>query len=205
MVNKQIQLQTVFDRCYPDIPKDKATQEIVQRDLEESANYLLDDEEPQLVLLADRPNPQGAACYGQPTSQSAIRRYIGMSRSRGILLHVMRLDQEMSQAEIQHRLGVDRSEVTRIVKLMEADGLVTRRPDPADNRFTLVQLTETGRALQEEVSAKLQAAEATVLDGVSRADMLCTVRTLTRIRENAERLTTDRTAEGKSRSITRPR
>ncbi len=111
----------------------------------------------------------------------------------------------MSQAEIQHRLGVDRSGVTRIVKLMEADGLVTRRPDPVDNRFTLVQLTETGRALQEEVSAKLQAAEATVLDGVSRADMLCTVRTLTRIRENAERLTTDRTAEGKSRPITRPR
>ncbi len=35
--------------------------------------------------------------------QSAMRRYIGMSRARGILFHMMRPDQEMSQAEIQHQ------------------------------------------------------------------------------------------------------
>ncbi|MGE5263791.1 MAG: MarR family winged helix-turn-helix transcriptional regulator [Acidobacteriota bacterium] len=134
------------------------------------------------------------------TIQSAIRRYIGMSRARGILFHMMRIDQAMSQAAIQQRLGVDRSEVTRIVKQMEADGLVTRRPDPADNRFTLVQLTETGCALQEEISARLQKADARLLQGVSRADMLCTVRTLTRIRENAERLATDGAAGDTPRS-----
>lgn len=127
--------------------------------------------------------------------QSAIRRYVGMSRARGILFHCMRLDQEMSQTAIQQRLGVDRSEVTRIVKQMEAEGLVTRRPDPADNRFTLVQLTEAGWTLQEAISAKLQKADAMLLQGVSRADMLCTVRTLTRIRENAERFATDGAAE----------
>ncbi len=127
--------------------------------------------------------------------QSAIRRYIGMSRARGVLFHMMTVDYEMSQAEIQQRLGVDRSEVTRIVKQMEADGLVTRRPDPADNRFTLVQLTKKGLSLQEEISAKLQAAEATVLQGLRREDLLCTVRTLTRIRENAERLAAGGAAE----------
>lgn len=123
--------------------------------------------------------------------QSAIRRYAGMSRARGILFHMMRLDREVSQAAIQQRLGIDRSAVTRIVKQMEADGLVTRRPDPSDNRFTLVQLTEGGCTLQKEISAKLQRADTTLLQGVSRADMLCTVRTLTRIRENAERLATN--------------
>ncbi len=132
--------------------------------------------------------------------QSAIGRYVGMSRVRGILFHIMRLDQEMSQAAIQQRLGVDRSQVTRIVKQMEADGLVTRRPDPADNRFTLVQLTKAGCALQEEISAKLQKADATLLHGVSRADMLCTARTLRRIRENAERLAEDAAAEEMPRS-----
>lgn len=135
--------------------------------------------------------------------QSAIRRYVGMSRARGILFHCMRLDQEMSQTAIQQRLGVDRSEVTRIVKQMEAEGLVTRRPDPADNRFTLVQLTEAGWTLQNAISAKLQKADAMLLQGVSRADMLCTVRTLTRIRENAERFATDGAAEDSPRSKTK--
>jgi DNA-binding MarR family transcriptional regulator len=137
--------------------------------------------------------------------QSAIGRYVGMSQARGILFHIMRIDQEMSQAAIQQKLGVDRSQVTRIVKQMEADGLVTRRPDPADNRFTLVQLTEAGYALQDEISAKIQKADATLLQGVSRADMLCTMRTLTRIRENAGRLVTDGAAEDMPRSKTKPR
>ncbi len=137
--------------------------------------------------------------------QSAIRRYVGMSRARGILFHCMRLDQEMSQAAIQQKLGVDRSEVTRIVKQMETEGLVTRHPDPADNRFTLVHLTEAGYALQDEISAKIQKADATLLQGVSRADMLCTMRTLTRIRENAGRLVTDGAAEDMPRSKTKPR
>ncbi len=137
--------------------------------------------------------------------QSAIRRYVGMSRARGILFHMIRLDQEMSQAAIQQQLGVDRSEVTRMVKQMEADGLVTRRPDPADNRYTLVQLTKAGCALQEEISYKLQKADAALLVGVSRADMLCTVRTLTRIRENAERLATAGADEDLPRSKTKSR
>lgn len=130
--------------------------------------------------------------------QSAIGRYVGMSQARGILFHIMRIDQEVSQAAIQQKLGVDRSQVTRIVKQMEADGLVTRRPDPADNRFTLVQLTKAGRALQNEIGAKIQRADTTLLQGVSRADMLCTVRTLARIRENAGRLVIDRAAGGRS-------
>ena len=86
---------------------------------------------------------------------------------------------------------------------MEAEGLVTRRPDPADNRFTLVQLTEAGWALQEDIIAKLQKADATLLHGLSREDILCTTRTLTRIRENAERLGNDGLAEDAPRSKTK--
>ncbi len=118
--------------------------------------------------------------------QSAIGRSVGKSQVRGILFHCMRCDQEMSQAMIQQRLGVDRSEVTRIVKHMEAEGLITRRPDPADNRFTLVQLTEAGCALQKEIIAKSQKVDDTLLRGLSREDLVCTARTLGRIRENAK-------------------
>lgn len=81
--------------------------------------------------------------------QLAIGQYVGTSQVRGMLFHCIKRDQEMSQAGIQQRLGVDRSEVTRIVKQIEAEGLVTRRPDPVDNRFALVLLTEAGCALQK--------------------------------------------------------
>jgi DNA-binding MarR family transcriptional regulator len=77
--------------------------------------------------------------------------------------------------------------VTRIIKQLEAEGWITRRPDPSDNRFTLVQLTESGRARREQVVSKNRKMESTLLQGVSEEDMICTQRTLARIRQNAER------------------
>jgi DNA-binding MarR family transcriptional regulator len=51
-------------------------------------------------------------------------------------------------------LGIDGATVTRLVKRLESDGLVARRLDPADNRFTLASLTPAG----EELVAELRAA-----------------------------------------------
>src|SRR5881392_2665454 len=68
----------------------------------------------------------------------------GMSQSRLMLLRELMQTGEMSQAELVQRLEMEGTLVTRFVKQMEGSGLLTRRSDPRDNRFTLVVLTPAG-------------------------------------------------------------
>jgi DNA-binding MarR family transcriptional regulator len=97
-------------------------------------------------------------------------RYVGMSQAQRQLLAVLREDHEVSHATLQRRLGVDGATVTRLVKRLEADGAVTRRLDPADNRYTLASLTEAGERLVADLSAAHRRFQSRLLAGVDATD-----------------------------------
>jgi DNA-binding MarR family transcriptional regulator len=67
--------------------------------------------------------------------------------------------------------------ITRIVRNLEADGLVEREPDPADRRIVRVRATEKGRRILEEgrrrrisdLAARLRAVDASDLETLERA------------------------------------
>jgi DNA-binding MarR family transcriptional regulator len=48
--------------------------------------------------------------------------------------------------DLADRLGVAARTVTDMVDGLERDGLLARRPDPADGRATLLEMTPTARA-----------------------------------------------------------
>src|SRR5262249_11003881 len=77
-----------------------------------------------------------------------VEQETGMSQTRMEILHELFHADELSQADLQQHLGVEGAVVTRIVKQLEAAGLVSRRPDPHDNRFTLVSLSAEARLRQ---------------------------------------------------------
>ena len=54
----------------------------------------------------------------------------------------------LSVGAIGDRLGLDSSNVTPLVKRMEAAGLITRLRNPADERQVVVSLTPAGQAMQ---------------------------------------------------------
>ena len=54
----------------------------------------------------------------------------------------------LSVGAIAERLGLDSSNVTPLVKRMEAGGLVSRQRNPADERQVVVSLTPLGRDMQ---------------------------------------------------------
>jgi MarR family transcriptional regulator, organic hydroperoxide resistance regulator len=54
----------------------------------------------------------------------------------------------LSIGAIAERLGLDSSNVTPLVKRMEAAGLVSRERNPADERQVVVTLTDPGRDMQ---------------------------------------------------------
>jgi DNA-binding MarR family transcriptional regulator len=81
--------------------------------------------------------------------------------------------------------------VTRLVKQLEAKGLVVRRPDPNDNRFTLVSLTEKAYLLADEKLERRRKLAAVLMNGISSEDVECITRILAQIRQNAQDLSLD--------------
>jgi len=115
-------------------------------------------------------------------------RATGMSKTRLEIMHELTHVEELSQADLQKHLGVEGAVVTRIVKQLEAKGLVTRRADPRDNRYTLVALTPEARSLNTTTDAlkfKDSFGEE-LMEGLSQADRAKLMRLMRKVGENAK-------------------
>jgi DNA-binding MarR family transcriptional regulator len=62
-----------------------------------------------------------------------------------------------SAAQLAADVGLDRSVVSRHATRLERSGLIERRPDPADQRATLLSLTGYGRQAVQEMRQRLAA------------------------------------------------
>jgi DNA-binding MarR family transcriptional regulator len=120
----------------------------------------------------------------------AFARRVGMSLSRIEVLHELMHAGEISQMELQRRLGMEGSLLTRYAKQMEAAGLITRRVDPKDNRYTLVTIAPTARQLLHEMETLGDIFETQLLDGLSEQGQINLVHALKHIQANLARMTT---------------
>ncbi|MFD0683502.1 MarR family winged helix-turn-helix transcriptional regulator [Actinomadura fibrosa] len=76
----------------------------------------------------------------------------GLTPSQARALRVIvGADGPLRMVELADRLGVVPRSVTTLVDALEASGLVTRTPDPANRRSLLVQPTGEGRAVRERL------------------------------------------------------
>ena len=74
----------------------------------------------------------------------------------GLLAEIARSDADSPDCHVKDlaaRTGLDASTVSRAVSTLVADGLVERRPDPADKRASVLTLTATGRTALAEKHA----------------------------------------------------
>jgi DNA-binding MarR family transcriptional regulator len=122
------------------------------------------------------------------TVLSAVQQCMGVPIVEHLLFTQLVAEKELSQAEIQKRLGVDGAVVTRLVKQLESKGLVVRRPDPTDNRFTLVALTEKAYKFAEEKIERRRKLMTILMNGISTEDVECLKHVLAQVRQNAQDL-----------------
>jgi DNA-binding MarR family transcriptional regulator len=109
-------------------------------------------------------------------------RQFGMSQSRLMLLRELQ-EGEISQAELVQRLEMEGTLVTRFVKQMESSGLLTRRSDPRDNRFTLVTLTPAGQHIAQQMADFTHTLEAQLLDELNEETIVAIRQGLERVKE----------------------
>jgi DNA-binding MarR family transcriptional regulator len=75
----------------------------------------------------------------------------------------------LSQQEVAHRMGVDRTTMVALVDDLENKGLVQRRQDPRDRRKNVVVLTNAGHATLSRARAATEEAERRFLAPLSGA------------------------------------
>jgi MarR family transcriptional regulator, transcriptional regulator for hemolysin len=117
----------------------------------------------------------------------AFEQSIGMSQSRMQLLFELLRADEMSQIALAQRLGIEGPAITRLVKHMEAEGLITRHTDPKDNRFTLVALAPAGRQIILAAMRLKASFDAQIMEGLNEVEQVQTVQAMKRIHENIRR------------------
>ena len=101
--------------------------------------------------------------------------HLGLFPGQEILLLQLGAVDALSQKTIARTQQVDHSTVAKSVMRLERAGLVRRRRSEVDGRITLVELTDAGRAVQEEIVAawaRLDVATTSHLTGAEREEFL---------------------------------
>ncbi|HEY8526960.1 MAG TPA: MarR family winged helix-turn-helix transcriptional regulator [Acidimicrobiales bacterium] len=113
---------------------------------------------------------------------AALLAPLGLHPGQEVFLLELARSGPMIQAQLSEALGCEPPSVTLMAHKLEASGHIRRKPAPSDGRASIVELTDRGRALADEVKQLWCAlAEETVagLPDQTVADLPGILRTLT--------------------------
>lgn len=94
--------------------------------------------------------------------------------------------QDVFQRDVEEHLCVRRSTVSRILQLMEKNGLIVRESVPQDGRLKKITLTDKALRLHKSVEQARAELEIRVTQGISSADMEVFFRVLGQMQRNLE-------------------
>lgn len=92
----------------------------------------------------------------------------------------------LTQAELCALLQVEQPTMANTLSRMQRDGLITRVPDPADGRRSLVLLTERARGLRDQLVEAAQDGNAAATKGLDDSEVANFLQTLDVLIANLE-------------------
>ena len=109
---------------------------------------------------------------------AAFEVQVGQALPRWRILQALYEEKGATQKELAHHLLLDPGALTRQMKALEADGLVTRENHPRDRRLTAVALTRAGLSLVESIRPKRQSFSRKALRGLPADELTKTLELL---------------------------
>ncbi len=103
---------------------------------------------------------------------------------RYYILHHLADEPGISFSELSNHMLCDKSNVTRIIKSLEAKNLVYRKPHETDGRSLRLYLTEEGTAVFDQVSTAHRTYNETRLSCLETLEQDNLLQGLTKIRDN---------------------
>lgn len=110
----------------------------------------------------------------------------GGSRSTWLVLMTLKTRTTANQRELAAAVGIQGATLTHHLNGMEADGLVTRRRDPANRRVHVVELTEAGEATFLRLAGAAVEHDSRLRAGFDDAELDVLRGLLTRMRANVD-------------------
>lgn len=107
----------------------------------------------------------------------------GMRRHHFSVLVALDEDGPASQAALGRRLGIDRSDMVAVINDLERDGLVARAKDERDRRRNVIRATPAGQKRLKRLGARVDAAQAALMEPLSAAERRTLERLLARVVE----------------------
>ncbi|MCL7466369.1 MarR family winged helix-turn-helix transcriptional regulator [Phaeovulum sp. NW3] len=98
--------------------------------------------------------PYRLAVAAARVSRAFERRYMaetGLSVSEWRVMAHLLHEGEVSVREIEARVDMEKSKVSRAASRLEADGMITKVVNPDDRRLVSLSLTDKGRALMDKL------------------------------------------------------
>lgn len=108
----------------------------------------------------------------------------GGSLPTWLVLLSLKAHQQGTQRELAEAAGIRGATLTHHLNAMEAAGLLTRRPDPANRRAHIVELTEAGEALFCRLRGAAAAFDRRLCAGLTADELGELERLLERLRRN---------------------
>ena len=112
-------------------------------------------------------------------------RFLARSRPLGAARVLWEIGTEGCEVRsLRSRLGLDSGHASRLLRALEADGLVRVEPSPSDRRIRIARLTPTGlseRALLDKRSDELAASILAPLDPGQRDELVAAMQTVQRL------------------------
>jgi MarR family transcriptional regulator for hemolysin len=115
-------------------------------------------------------------------------REIPLTLAQAKALARLEKNQGVSQARLAELAEVDAMTMVRILDRMEADGLLERRPDPADRRARCLYLTAKAKPILSEIWRLSEETRAELFAGVGKAELDLFMNVLERIHDNISKL-----------------
>ena len=114
-------------------------------------------------------------------------RAIGQSQARwGALYWIKVFGDTVNQTELADRIGVEQPTLGRVLRDLEAEGLITRSPDVGDLRAKVIRLTEAAAPLMSQVNSIQERVRARLLDGIAVKDLEVCMGVFARILSNMD-------------------
>ncbi|MBT2680489.1 MarR family transcriptional regulator [Bacillus sp. ISL-35] len=121
-------------------------------------------------------------------AMAKFERCAGISPSRLEILREIYESEEITQRALQKKVNIDHAAVTRHLKQLEENGMVVRRKNPEDQRFTYVQLSEEGKRKVSAYCEEKQRFISSFLKGFTDEETEALLQMLTRLQKNIEEI-----------------
>jgi len=122
-----------------------------------------------------------AVNHGLTRVSKRMTRTLGVTGPQRLAVRIVGRHPGISAGALAEILHVHPSTLTGVLKRLMVRGAVERRPDPADGRRAILQLTHTGRGLDALRAGTVEARVRAALAAVSDRDLAAAARVLSRL------------------------